>query len=212
MISMRPSYWFFIQKIKIRPSQLTFVFCSNGDAQIELTTGCRETNLALQLQKSSKKWLNGALIQVFCWASDPPLKVMSIWSQILDKFGHDMQIHPWWCVSLEDAENGNATKKKRWGSRCHSGALMIRRSFAYVIVRKIHADMFLGVPKDEDVVQTRGVWRWSCIWSMYWRWRWWWHVSSLYWLLQTTPWFPNSQPWVNMWRLESLPPAKKYNL
>lgn len=81
-----------------------------------------------------------------------------------------MQIHPWWCVSPEDAENGNATKTKSWWSRCHSdsgtGALMMRRSSACVIVRKIHADMFLGAPKDEDVVQTRGVWRCSCIWCI----------------------------------------------
>ena len=42
----------------------------------------------------------------------------------------------------------------------------MRRSSACVIVRKIHADMFLGVPKDEDVVQTRGVWRCSCIWCI----------------------------------------------
>ena len=111
MISTRPSYWFFIQ-IKIRPSQLTFVFCFDGDTQIEPTIGCRETNLALQLQKSSRKWLNGVLIRVFYWASDPPLKVMSIWSQILDKLGNDMQIHPWWCVSPEDAENGNANERR----------------------------------------------------------------------------------------------------
>ena len=32
---------------------------------------------------------------------------------------------------------------------------MIRRSFACAIVRKIHADMFLGAPKDEDNANER---------------------------------------------------------